>query len=74
LEIAGRYALVRVGPRRDARPAGFEDAREAIIARLREARAAAAFEAYIEGLHGRYDVRLDPEVAASLSLISPSSS
>lgn len=67
LEVAGRYVLLKVGARRPARPASFEEARPEIERRLRERFERRRFRAHVDALRERYEVVLHREAAAGVA-------
>lgn len=68
VEVAGRYALLQVGPRRAAEPATFEASRAEIAASLQWQYVQQAFRAYLDGLRERYDVTIDEAAVAAVRL------
>jgi parvulin-like peptidyl-prolyl isomerase len=72
LEVAGRYVLLRVGPRRPARPATLEEARPDIVQRLRRPMEQAHVREHARALRGRYAITVDEDALHHLPLIPES--
>lgn len=67
-EVAGRYVLLRVGDRRPARPARFEEVRDVYEEPLRDRLFGRFLRAYTDSLRTRYPVSVDAAALAALSL------
>lgn len=68
LEVAGRYVLLQVGERREARPAAFDEVRADIEQRLRTDYGRQAFRPYVAALRDRYAVAVDLDAALAVVL------
>lgn len=68
LGVAGRYVLLKVGPRQAPRPMDYADARPHLQAQLHRQMARARLDAHVRALRERYAVTIDRERLAALPL------
>lgn len=68
IEVAGRYAVLRVGARQEPRPMPYAEARPTLEAQYRERQGARQLRAHLQALRDAADVQVDHAVLAALSL------
>ncbi len=68
LELQGRYALFKVGPRRAEQPMTYDEARDQIVKALHHRYTRAHRRALYDDLHTRYDIDVDTALLYSMPL------